>query len=171
MTIRNISPADVYIKQIKPTAFPLTQPVTQLTNIYKFGKIKHLLKVGFTQSSSNLFQTNALHEIAFCLSPHSFNLYAWLGRRWEFFADASTSLCISWEKNRVVVFLFQTQNKLICAYISFLLIPRAVAHTDQHNNIVNDTVSLFGNWFPPIDVVCFVNSSGYWVTDHRQVRK
>ena len=24
-------------------------------------------------------------------------------------------------------------------------IPRAVAHTDQHNNIVNDTVSLFGN--------------------------
>lgn len=74
ITIRNISHADVYTKQIKSTTFPFTQPDT---NIYKvWENQKHLLKVWFTQSSSNLFQTSALREIAISLGLHSFNLYA-----------------------------------------------------------------------------------------------
>lgn len=74
ITIRNISHADVYTKQIKSTAFPFTQPDTNLYKVWE--NQKHLLKVWFTQSSSNLFQTSALREIAISLGLHSFNLYA-----------------------------------------------------------------------------------------------
>ena len=50
----------------------------------------------------------------------------------------------------MVLFLFLTENKLICAHTSlFLFLARLLLQINTI--IVNDSVSLFGTWFPQLN--------------------